>query len=76
MTKANELVKCLSDNDVEFRVHSHLPAYSAHSVAMATHVHDSNVAKVAVAQHIPKKKRWRMYDDRSNSPDDVCVLIY
>jgi Ala-tRNA(Pro) deacylase len=46
MTNVSKLVKYLSDNGVDFRVQSHLPAYSAHNVAMATHVHDSKVAKV------------------------------
>lgn len=45
MAKMLDLVKYLNLNGVQYQVISHVPAYSAHSVALATHVADRDLAK-------------------------------
>ncbi|MBX2991743.1 MAG: YbaK/EbsC family protein [Bacteroidetes bacterium] len=50
MSATNELFRYLQNNGVEFRVHSHLPAFSAHDVALATHVPENQTAKALVVK--------------------------
>ncbi len=45
MAKMSDLLKYLNLTGVQYQVMSHVPAYSAHSVALATHVPDSELAK-------------------------------
>ncbi|MEK9138683.1 MAG: YbaK/EbsC family protein [Bacteroidota bacterium] len=56
MAKVSELLRYLNNNHVEYQVHSHMPAFSAHDVAMATHVPDRDMAKTLVVQ--AGKQKW------------------
>ena len=56
MSAMNELVRYLQNNGTEFRIHSHLPAFSAHDVALATHVPDNVTAKTLVVK--AGQQRW------------------
>ena len=48
MTRIADLIEYLKENGVNFRLHSHTPAYSAHEVAMATHSTDAQTVKTLV----------------------------
>lgn len=48
MAKINDLLRYLKSNTVEFQVIEHDPAFSAHDVAVITHVPDSAMAKAIV----------------------------
>jgi len=50
MAKMSDLVKYLNLNGVQYQVISHVPAYSAHSVALATHVADRDLAKTLLVR--------------------------
>jgi len=45
MAKMSDLLKYLNLTGVPYQVISHVPAYSAHSVALATHIPDFELAK-------------------------------
>ncbi len=45
MAKMSDLLKYLNLTGVQYQVISHVPAFSAHSVALASHVPDSELAK-------------------------------
>ncbi len=45
MAKMSDLLKYLNLTGVQYQVLSHVPAFSAHSVALAAHVPDSELAK-------------------------------
>lgn len=45
MAKMSDLLKYLNLTGVQYQVISHVPAYSAHSVALAAHVPDQDLAK-------------------------------
>jgi Ala-tRNA(Pro) deacylase len=50
MAKMSDLLKYLNLTGVDYQVISHVPAYSAHSVALATHVPDSKLAKTLLVR--------------------------
>lgn len=56
MSTIHELIRYLNDNGVEFRVHRHLPAFSAHDVARATHAPEEQVAKSLLVK--AGQQRW------------------
>lgn len=56
MEQRNELLRYLNNNHVEYQVHTHVPAFSAHNVAMASHVADGEMAKTLVVQ--AGKQKW------------------
>ncbi len=45
MAKMSDLLKYLNLTGVQYQVLTHVPAFSAHSVALATHVPDQELAK-------------------------------
>jgi len=45
MAKMSDLLKYLNLTGVQYQVISHVPAFSAHSVALAAHIPDSELAK-------------------------------
>lgn len=45
MAKMSDLLKYLNLTGVQYQVISHVPAFSAHSVALASHVADNELAK-------------------------------
>jgi len=45
MAKMSDLLKYLNLTGVQYQVISHVPAYSAHSVALAAHIPDCELAK-------------------------------
>ena len=51
MAKMADLLRYLDSNKVEYQVVEHDPAFSAHEVAVTTHIPDSEIAK-AVLLHI------------------------
>lgn len=50
MAKMSDLLKYLNLTGVQYQVISHVPAFSAHSVALATHVPDSALAKTLLVR--------------------------
>jgi Ala-tRNA(Pro) deacylase len=50
MAKMSDLLKYLNLTGVQYQVISHVPAYSAHSVALATHIPDRNLAKTLLVR--------------------------
>lgn len=56
MVQQNELLRYLNDNHVEYQLHRHMPAFSAHDVAVATHAPDREMAKTLVVQ--AGKQKW------------------
>jgi Ala-tRNA(Pro) deacylase len=50
MAKMSDLLKYLNLTGVQYQIISHVPAYSAHSVALATHIPDRNLAKTLLVR--------------------------
>jgi Ala-tRNA(Pro) deacylase len=50
MAKMSDLLKYLNLTGVQYQVISHVPAFSAHSVALATHVRDNELAKTLLVR--------------------------
>src|SRR5271157_1808098 len=50
MAKMSDLLHYLNSNKVDFQVIEHDPAYSAHDVAVATHVPEGEMAKAIVVR--------------------------
>lgn len=50
MAKIADLTKYLNDNKIQYQVISHDPAFTAHDVARATHVPDSELAKAIIVR--------------------------
>ncbi len=50
MAKMSDLLKYLNLTGVQYQVISHVPAFSAHSVALATRVPDSDLAKTLLVR--------------------------
>jgi Ala-tRNA(Pro) deacylase len=50
MAKITDLLRYLSSNKVDFNVIEHDPAFSAHDVAVATHVPEGEMAKAIVVR--------------------------
>ncbi len=50
MAKMSDLLKYLNLTGVKYQVLSHVPAYSAHSVALAAHVPDRELAKTLLVR--------------------------
>lgn len=50
MAKMSDLLRYLNSNKVEFQVIEHDPAFSAHDVAVATHVQEGEMAKAIVVR--------------------------
>jgi Ala-tRNA(Pro) deacylase len=50
------LLRYLNDNHVEYRLHRHMPTFSAHDVATATHAPDRETAKMLVVQ--AGRQKW------------------
>lgn len=50
MAKITDLLRYLNSNKVDFQVIEHDPAFSAHEVALATHVPDEAMAKAIVVR--------------------------
>jgi len=50
MAKMSDLLKYLNLTGVQYQVISHVPAYSAHSVALATHTPDRELAKTLLVR--------------------------
>lgn len=50
MAKIADLEKYLNDNKIQFQVIAHDPAFTAHDVARATHVPDSELAKAIIVR--------------------------
>ncbi|MBM4160228.1 MAG: YbaK/EbsC family protein [Ignavibacteria bacterium] len=48
MAKMTDLLRYLNSNKIEYQVLEHDPAFSAHDVAIATHVPESEMAKAVV----------------------------
>ena len=44
MVQLNELLRYLNDNHVEYQLHRHMPAFSAHDVTVATQAPDREMA--------------------------------
>jgi Ala-tRNA(Pro) deacylase len=50
MAKFDRLLKYLNENNVHYQVLSHTEAFTAHQVALASHVPDRNVAKTLLVK--------------------------
>ncbi len=50
MAKIADLAKYLNDNKIQYQVIAHDPAFTAHDVARATHVPDSELAKAIIVR--------------------------
>ena len=50
MATLNDLTRYLDNNAIEYRIMTHVPAYSAHNVAMVTHVPDEEMAKTVLVR--------------------------
>ncbi|MFH0990805.1 MAG: YbaK/EbsC family protein [bacterium] len=50
MAKMTDLLKYLTANSVQYEIIEHEPAFSAHEVALASHVADKDLAKAIVIQ--------------------------
>jgi Ala-tRNA(Pro) deacylase len=50
MAKMTDLIRYLSSNKVEFQVLEHDPAFSAHDVAVVTHIPESAMAKAILVR--------------------------
>jgi Ala-tRNA(Pro) deacylase len=50
MAKLDRLLKYLNENDIHYQILSHPAAFTAHQVAMASHVPDSVVAKTLLVR--------------------------
>jgi Ala-tRNA(Pro) deacylase len=50
MAKMSDLLKYLNLTGIQYQVISHVPAFSAHSVALAAHVPDSQLAKTLLVR--------------------------
>lgn len=50
MAKIADLMKYLNDNKIQYQVIAHDPAFTAHDVARATHVPDSELAKAIIVR--------------------------
>ena len=50
MARMSDLLKYLNLTGIQYQVISHVPAFSAHSVALATHVPDSELAKTLLVR--------------------------
>jgi Ala-tRNA(Pro) deacylase len=50
MAKMSDLLKYLNLTGVQYQVISHVPAYSAHSVALAAHIPDRDLAKTLLVR--------------------------
>jgi len=50
MAKIADLAKYLNDNKIQYQVIAHDPAFTAHDLARATHVPDSELAKAIIVR--------------------------
>ena len=50
MARTHDLIKYLTANNVSYRLLRHVPAFNAHSVAQATHVPDTALAKTLLVK--------------------------
>ncbi|MBI4428571.1 MAG: YbaK/EbsC family protein [Ignavibacteriales bacterium] len=50
MAKMTNLLRYLDDNSVEYKLMEHLPAFSAHETAVATHVPEREIAKAILVR--------------------------